>query len=409
LRAMVPWSGDGDPYRDLSHPGGIFIRGYREMWVRDLVKPSQCEAEPAMVDVVARMASHPFDEPEHYGPGGDVLCGPDYSQVAVPFLTSLNIASDIHARAGAEAITAAPARPAELVVVDANYWEFMYRDCLAQQFAFFDRHLKDDTAAPTYPPVRLIMRTGHGNFEWRDATTWPPEGTSYRRFYLDATSGSRALVLEAPASPGTVTYPAEAPSDAAAPPPGAMFESAPLDTELEVAGHVSATVWVSSTSTDMDVFATVRVLDPAGAEVPYAVRPRQARLPLAHGALKVSHRALDPGRSTPHRPWHTHRRADHAPLRCADEIVPIEIELSITTARIPAGHRLRLELHPYEARSGPSGRAEDRPGLVAGRDYDASYHAGAQNRIHTGGDHPSQLRVPVVPRRTQWVDPADAP
>src|SRR5438552_3706542 len=83
--ATVAWSGDGDPYRDLSHPGGIFIRGYREMWVRDLVKRSQCEAEPAMVDVVERMASHPFDEPEHYGPGGDVLCGPDYSQVDVPF------------------------------------------------------------------------------------------------------------------------------------------------------------------------------------------------------------------------------------------------------------------------------------------------------------------------------------
>ena len=45
LRAMIPWSGDADPYRDLSYPGGILIRGYREMWVRDLVGPGQCGPE----------------------------------------------------------------------------------------------------------------------------------------------------------------------------------------------------------------------------------------------------------------------------------------------------------------------------------------------------------------------------
>ena len=406
LRAMVPWSGDGDPYRELSHPGGIFIRGYREAWVRDMVRPCQCDAEPDVVDVVERMATHPFDEPEHYGPDGDVVCGPDYGAIDIPFLTAVNLGSDIHARAGAEAFTSAPSEHAELVVVDANYWEFMYRDCLDQQFAFFDRHLKGDTGAPAYPPVRMILRTGHGAFEWREDTTWPPEGTTYRALHLDAADRPGRLATEPAASTGVVAYSAEAPADPTTPAPGAVFESAPLDDELEVAGHVGATLWVASTSADMDVFATVRVLDAAGHEVPYAVRARQPGMPLAHGALKVSHRALDPSRTTAHRPVHTHRRADWSPLHSDDEIVAIELELGLTSSRIPAGHRLRLELHPYEARSGPAGRADDRPGMVAGRDYDARYHTGAENRVHTGGAHPSVLRLPVVPRRPPFVDPA---
>jgi predicted acyl esterase len=404
LKAIVPWAGDGDPYRELSHPGGIFIRGYREMWVRDLVMPSQCD-EPVMVDVVERMASHPFDEPQHYGREGDVLCGPDYSAIDVPVLTAVNIASDIHGRAGAEAFNSVASPHAELVVADANYWEFMYVDCIDQQFAFLDRHLKGDSDAPVYPPVRMIMRTGQGEFEWREDRSWPPEGTTYLTFPLDAAAGAPPLGSEAPAAPGVVAYAAQPPSDPDAAVPGAIFDSEPLASDMEIAGHVSATVWVSSTSSDMDVFATLRVLDPSGAEVAYAVRPQRPDMPLAHGALKVSQRALDAARSTPHRPWHTHRRADRAPLRSPDEVVPVEIELSITTARIPAGHRLRLELQPIEARTGRAGRAADRPGLVAGRAYDNSYHDGAENRIHTGPDHPSQLRIPVVPRRPPWVEP----
>ncbi|MCI4318463.1 MAG: CocE/NonD family hydrolase, partial [Thermoplasmata archaeon] len=113
LRAMIPWSGDSDPFRELSHPGGIFIRGYREAWVRDLIKPNQCMPDPPVVEVVERMATHPFDEPEQYGPDGDVLCGPDFSRITVPFLTAVNISSTIHGRGGAEAFSRAPASGSE--------------------------------------------------------------------------------------------------------------------------------------------------------------------------------------------------------------------------------------------------------------------------------------------------------
>jgi putative CocE/NonD family hydrolase len=282
----------------------------------------------------------------------------------------------------------------------------MYRDGLAQQFAFFDRHLKGDLTAPRFPRVRMILRTGHGGFEWREDTSWPPESTEVRSFYLDVGRASApgdpgrpgGLVDSPPVAPAVAAYSAEAPADHQAPGPGAVVETAPLTEDLEVAGHVNATLWVSADAADMDLYAVLRVLDRAGHEVPYGVRPREAGLPLAFGCLRVSHRALDPERSDHRRPWHTHRPADHAPLR-PDEVVLVEVEMSIVTARIPAGHRLRLEIQPFEARVGPAGRETDRPGMVAGRHYDQAVHAGATNRIHSGPDHPSHLRLPLVPRR----------
>ena len=39
----------------------------------------------------------------------------------------------------------------------------MYSECLAQQFAFFDRHLKGSTDDPG-APVRIAVRTGGDGF-----------------------------------------------------------------------------------------------------------------------------------------------------------------------------------------------------------------------------------------------------
>jgi uncharacterized protein len=247
----------------------------------------------------------------------------------------------------------------------------------------------------------MIMRTG-----FRHEFGEPPRlscPTGFRIKVEGAVLGPRRWPLrsvpplEGPVTGAVADYPAEVPSDPLVLQPGVVFESAPLPDDMAVAGHVNSTLWVSSTSADMDLYATLRIVDPSGTEVPYAVRSREPGIPVAHGCLKVSHRALGPDRTTERRPWHSHRRADYAPLRSPDEIVPIEVELSITTAWIPAGHRLCLVLEPFEGHKGPAGRKDDRPGMVAGRAYDPTYHVGATNRVHTGSDYPSQLRVPVVP------------
>ncbi|SEG97476.1 X-Pro dipeptidyl-peptidase C-terminal non-catalytic domain-containing protein [Saccharopolyspora kobensis] len=101
------------------------------------------------------------------------------------------------------------------------------------------------------------------------------------------------------------------------------------------------------------------------------------------GWLRASHRKLDPERSLPHRPWHSH-----------DEIQPLEpgvptlleVEIWPTSITLEAGQRLQLRVQADD----------DNMGLLAHDDPD-DRKSGRGATIHLGGDHASHLYVPVVP------------
>lgn len=410
LRAIIPFAGDIDLYRELAHPGGLEMVGFLETWLKGNVIAVQGR-EPEVVDFLGCVKEHPFDEPEHYGPNGDVLYVPDLSKITVPFLTSVCLGAPVHGRGGAEAFVCTKNAPSkELIIVDANYWPFMYQECLAQQFAFFDRHLKGDDTVSSYPPVRAIMRTGKGKYEWHQDIQWPLSQTEFLDFYLDSSIEGKTGLLstKSPQESGTSVYSAEAPTNQSENGPCAIFESQPLAEDIEIAGPISAILWVSASALDMDVYAVLRVLDQYGKEVSYAAMPLMEGCPLSHGCLKVSHRATDPERSTIWRPWHTHRQKDYAPL-VPDEIVSVHVEMTLATAKVSRGYRIQLLLEPFSGASSstwkayggiasPGSQAEDQTRSVGGRAYDASYHKGVENRIHTGPTYLSRLLIPSVRR-----------
>jgi predicted acyl esterase len=382
LKAIMPWAADGDAYRELAYPGGILAEGYRRNWWSMVTSASPGSTHS---DFYTFLEQHPFDDPAAYGPGAPVG-GADYQHITVPALVCVSQGLYLHARGGFEAFEALPSPDTELVVSAADYFPFMYQHCLDQQFAFFDRHLKGLEVGPG-PRVRIAVRTGGDGFVWREAQTWPPPAVTSRTYYLDAAAG--LLGGSAPDAGATAGYsadPAQADGREFA---GASFLTEPTTTDLDVIGHPKATLWVSSTSHDMDVFVALRVIMPDGAELLYANDPRE---PMASGSLKVSHRRTDPQRSNARRPWHTHRREDVQPLQ-PGEVVEIEVEIMGATARMPAGSRLRLDVHPVERNGDPLG---GRPGGFQ-RAYDASYHDGARNQVHTGPGFPSRLELPVMP------------
>ena len=78
--------------------------------------------------------------------------------------------------------------------------------------------------------------------------------------------------------------------------------------ELEITGPVAAKLWLSSDTTDADVFLVLRVFDPAGKEVTF-IGSNDPRTPVGLGWLRASHRKLDPKETLPYRPYHTHDEA----------------------------------------------------------------------------------------------------
>jgi predicted acyl esterase len=384
LKAIAPLATDADAYRDLAYQGGILLDNYRRWWFEDTVGPAK-NPESAAVDFVGGLRRHPWDDTYYHG---KALMSAEYARINVPFITSVSQTSWIHSRAGFESFAQIPSKSKRLLIWDASYTSYMYQDSKCDLEEFFDEHLKGQKPKKEPPPVRLIIRTGDGGFEWRDSDSWPLQGTEYRKFFLDASGedhGGRLSDIP-PRDKGVAIYSADVGGpveDVAL----AVFNLEPLRENIELAGHFRASLWVSSSSTDADVFVAVRVFD-GEREVQYRTREPGSAAPLTWGVLKASHRALDPELSTAERPWHTHRQNDALPLT-PGEIVPIEVELLPATARIPAGYRLRVEISAAEGR----GRV---PGFE--RAYDESYHKGAVNRVFTGDVHVSSITIPVISR-----------
>ena len=160
---------------------------------------------------------------------------------------------------------------------------------------------------------------------------------------------------------------------------------------------------MSSTSTDADLFLVLRVLSPGGGEVtfPGAIDPHT---PLAQGWLRMSHRKLDPGLSTPYRPYHAH---DEIQPLTPDAVYQADVEIWPTSLVIPAGYQVALTIggrdyerhHPGAPRLG-SFKNEltgcgpflhddpaDRPAGLAG----------STQTLWTGRSRAAYLLLPVVP------------
>jgi putative CocE/NonD family hydrolase len=290
---------------------------------------------------------------------------------------------------------------------------------VAEHMAFFDFWLKGiDNGIMNRPSVQLEVRAGNGCSYMQEENEWPIARTNYVKWYFNAAPSGwqgdewRSDFLQlSPTEPGSeqqASYSAEIPVESRTGPPAALlpvtppsalllwktgisFISDPVSEAMVFAGYSKAQLWVSSTSDDMDIFVTIRIIDENDREVDYAGPTTMGlpvkNYPLAKGWLKASHRKVDTARSREYTVKHTHLRADYAPLK-ANEVVPVEIEIIPNTALVRKGHRIRVDIQPYDGFGHGTRHA-----------YDPSYHDGARNTIYTGPNYPSFIQLPIVPRR----------
>jgi predicted acyl esterase len=125
-----------------------------------------------------------------------------------------------------------------------------------------------------------------------------------------------------------------------------------LAQETEITGPSALKLFVSSSTSDADMFAIVRVFSPDLKEVVFqgAIDPHT---PVGQGWLRASHRKLDEKLSLPYRPYHTH---DEEQKLKAGQIAELDIEVWPTSIVVPAGYRVGVTVRgkDYEY-GGPSG------------------------------------------------------
>jgi predicted acyl esterase len=104
--------------------------------------------------------------------------------------------------------------------------------------------------------VQLQIRKING-FVMRGESEWPLARTRWTRLYLNP--ADRSLSRKPGKDKGSVSY--VAPGD------GVTFMTPPLEQEMEITGPVASRLFISSSTTDADIFLILRVFAPDGKEV----------------------------------------------------------------------------------------------------------------------------------------------
>ena len=413
LAALCIWEGFSDYYRELARHGGI-LSGFIDSWYeRQILRMQHGVGERGARSVVT---GEPVAGPDTLSPevlaknttdpAGEALRRPlvdgyyrdrmvDFSRIEAPLLSAANWGGQgLHPRGNYEGFLAAGSKQKWLEVHgDTHFTHFYSNYGMGLQKRFFGRFLQDrDTGWDQQPRVSLNIRRPGERFALRAENEWPLARTQWTPMYLRS-DGSLNSVLSTESA--TRTYEALG--------AGLTFSMPPMREELEITGPVAVKLWLSSETTDADVFVVLRVFDPAGKEVTF-VGSNDPRTPVGMGWLRASHRKLDPTRSLPYRPWHAHDE-----VQALQPGVPVELDVEIwpTSIVVPHGYRLALTVlgrdyeydgtdagiahAPYPMKGvGPFTHTDsrDRPPEIFGRRYTLHFAAGKM----------PYLLLPVIPK-----------
>ena len=418
LSAMCVWEGAADYYREMAHHGGIFCNGFArnwsEMqvytvqhglgergfksrftgdWVSGPITLTEEELGANRNDFGEDCFSHKLNTDEYWQSRM-----PDFSKIQVPLLSSANWGGQgLHPRGNFEGFLETGCEEKWLEVHGIEHWTEFYTDYgVNMQKKFFGHYLKgEDTGWPDQPRVLLQVRHPGERFVERHESEWPLARTQWTKYYLNAKTHS---LEDAPvAEAATTTYAGFS--------EGVTFITPPISEETEVTGPIAAKLFVSSETKDADMFLVVRVFTPDMEEVVFqgALDPHT---PIAQGWLRASHRKLDPEKTLPYRPYHTHD--EEQPLTPGD-IYELDIEVWPTCIVIPAGYRVAFTVrgkdYVYPGGSGGGlsnmkneftgcgcfihNDPKDRPPDVFGKNV----------TLHCGGEHEAYVMLPVIPEK----------
>ena len=331
-----------------------------------------------------------------------------WDKITVPMLTVGNWSGlALHLRGNTEAFMRAASKHKKLRIhAGTHVHPFYTEEGRRDQLRFFDYWLKGiDNGVMDEPPVKLAIRKGSDEIEWRDEHEWPLTRTQWTKFYFDLSEAAAGkepragtLVQENPAKASSCTYPASS--------LGTMGSTSAASSQVMGGGikpgmgialrrrrsprtprspgrsprcsgcRARARTWTCSSRCVTSTPTATRSWRPAS-------RARRCRWRRAGCAPRTASSIRNCRCRTG--PYHKHtRRLFLKP----GEIVKVDVEIWPTSMVFKKGHRIRLDVQP-----------RDGVGSQSYMHYHADYNTGT-NTIYAGGEYESYLLLPVIPART---------
>lgn len=411
LRAIIPWEGAADHYRDVSHHGGIFADAFLDNWLHELGWPHQYGRgkngpmdpwlgkpatgdETLSEDVLRANRSNYIDDLRRHNLDDEYMKSrsADFSKITVPMLSVANWSGyGLHERGNFEGFTQSGSAEKWLVVHGGNHSDSFYTgEGVMLQKRFFDHFLKG-TENGMQGDSRVSLEVRYPDYsEIRKEGEWPLKRTRWTKVYLSL--GDNRLSWNPVAREEQARFDANG--------DGITFLSPVLETKTEITGPLAARVNLSSSTNDADLFLTVRAFHPDGKELVFQ-GSLEPKAPVAQGWLRASHRKTDPSKSTPYRPYHTH---DEEQKLEPGKIYELNIEIWPTCVVLPKDYQIALTIQGKDFERAESGGMLGRVPMKGSGPF---LHHDARDRsieafkgyttLHSGPVQQSYLVLPIIP------------
>lgn len=402
LRAMAPVMTSADPYRApwYSDGGALSLSTFRawsarmtdaesdtpvRRWVNDVLDHPDRDAYWRDLAAMEHCAS--ITVPAlNIGGWYDVFIG----QTVRSYTTMRRHGGSVAAREGQRLVVGPWGHPdgADLGTFPARSFgaagDIRSAGITEEHVRFFDRWVRGLDAAEPRERVRIFVM---GTDRWRDEDDWPLPDTRYTDYFL---SDAGSLSVDGPETDAHDTYRYD-PRDPVPTLGGTIladggfcgpadqssveerddvlcFTTPVLTEPVEATGHVTVTLFVSSSAVDTDF--TGKLVD---------VHPDGRAILLCEGVRRARYR-----RSL----------ADPRPLR-PGEVSELVMDVGVTSNVFLPGHRIRLEVS-----SSNFPRYDRNPNTGA---YDSEGMVVAVNKVFHGPAWPSRLVLPVIDRERDHV------
>ncbi|KAI0536016.1 Alpha/Beta hydrolase protein [Xylaria digitata] len=381
LRAIIPWEGMSDYYRDRCRHGGILSNGFIKFWWNRQVitnqygrpgrkasnwGPDTIEGDLPDEELRASRQDQNIDNQKSRFRDDPYYSSKEYdmADIEVPLLSVGNWGGILlHLRGNVEGYVQAGSKFKYLRMITGRHdLPFYYEEEVEIQRSFLDAFLKGEdrvgwSQEGKVAPVSLVLRKGNVGFNdaerektylRREEGEWPIARTQYTKFFL---TPSLSLTPEAPLSTQPkrkVSYRALGTLEN---PELVQFTTEPFAEETEITGHVTAHLNVSvtpdpngPTPSDIDLFVTLRHIGSDGKEIYYTGTAGDP-VPLTKGWLRVSLRKVNT-ESPKHREWLPRRdytSRDVLPVIQGD-VYPVDVEIWPTNVIVEKGEKFVFEV-----------------------------------------------------------------
>ena len=434
LTCIVPWEGMSDYYRDRCRHGGILSDKFIDFWWKRQVVTNQygrpgraakkwgddtIEGDLDDEERVSNCADQTVDNQNNRYRDDPYYASRAFNieDVNVPLLSVANWGGiGLHLRGNVHGFMYAASKFKYLrCIVGRHDLPFYYQEEVEVQRSFLDAWLKNDdrvgwTKPGGVPAVDMVLRTGDVGYNKpetekslprRQELEWPIARTEYVRYHLTADQKllhpDEYKSIVGSSEPETkLTYPA---LGTLTNQQKTQFQSTSFNHTTEITGHIIAHLNVSidtngsdqsTTPSDMDLFVTLRHLDPAGKEILYTGTVGDP-VPVVKGWLRCSlrkTRSENPKHSA-HLPYREYSKNDEE-LLIPGQVYEVDVEIWPTTVTMVKGDVLVLEVGSGDT---------DGTGLFE--------HASAVDRsrekfeglncLWFGGGRENWLQLPVIP------------